>query len=243
MSTTASSSKGTLFLIPSVLAPDTEDKVITPQIREVLSKTQYYLVENVRTARRFISSLKTGQVIEQLTFFELDKNTPQIILEKNFWPLLKGHDMGVLSEAGCPGVADPGAAAVALAHRKGIQVVPLVGPSSILLALMGSGFSGQSFTFHGYLPIDKAARAKAIKTLEKDAALKKQTQIFMETPFRNDSFLTDLLQTCNPDTLLCIAANVTGEGELIKTRTIKEWRNNKPALQKIPVIYLIYAVA
>ncbi len=240
MSATTSSSKGTLFLIPSVLAPDTEDKVITPQIREVLSKTQYYLVENVRTARRFISSLKTGQVIEQLTFFELDKNTPQAVLEKNFWPLLKGHDVGVISEAGCPGVADPGAAAVALAHRKGIQVVPLVGPSSILLALMGSGFSGQSFVFHGYLPIDKAARGKAIKAMEKDAMQKKQTQIFMETPFRNDTVLADLLQTCHPDTQLCIAANVSGEGEFIKTRTVKDWKQHIPKLHKIPVIFLIY---
>lgn len=238
---TTAQKTGKLFLIPTVLAPDTENTVLSPQIKEVIASTRYFMVENLRTARRFISSLKLGIVIDELTFFELNKDTPPTEIGKFMKPLLQGHDAGVISEAGCPGVADPGAMAVALAHKKHIQVVPLVGPSSILLALMASGFSGQSFVFHGYLPIDKQQRSKAIKAMEQQAKVKQQTQIFMETPFRNNSLLTDLLNTCHPTSLLCIAANVTAPEEFIASKAVYEWRKNTPDLHKQPTIFLLYA--
>ena len=229
--------KGILYLIPSVIAENTEKQVITPQIREICQYTKIYLAENIRTARRFISSLELGVTISDLEFFLLDKKTPETELPELLKPLLNGEDVGVISEAGCPGVADPGSAAVAFAHRKGIRVVPLTGPSSILLALMASGFSGQSFTFHGYLPLKVQERIKAVKELEREAQ-KGQTQIFMETPYRNIHLLSDILEHCRPATLLCIAGGVTGENELIRTLTIAQWRKEKPDLHKIPSLFL-----
>ena len=156
-------------------------------------------------------------------------------------PLLRGKDMGVLSEAGCPGIADPGNLAVTFAHEHNIDVVPMVGPSSIFMALMASGLNGQSFVFHGYLPIDKQKRIQAIKAIERDAMNKKQTQIFMETPFRNIHLFGDLLKTCKPYTKLCVAKNITGANEMIKTLTIKDWKNAKVDLHKEPVVFLVYA--
>jgi 16S rRNA (cytidine1402-2'-O)-methyltransferase len=229
--------KGILYLIPSVIAENTEKQVITPQVKEVCLNTKVYLVENIRTARRFISSLELGLTISDLEFFLLDKKTPEAELPGLLKPLLNGEDVGVISEAGCPGVADPGSAAVAWAHKKGIRVVPLTGPSSILLALMASGFSGQSFAFHGYLPLKVPERIKAVKELEREAQ-KGQTQIFMETPYRNNHMLADILQHCNPGTLLCIAGGVTGEHELIKTLTVAQWRKGKPDIHKIPTLFL-----
>jgi 16S rRNA (cytidine1402-2'-O)-methyltransferase len=182
--------------------------------------------------------LKLGKVIEQLTFFELNKDTSIEQVRKYFSEVPRGTDIGVISEAGCPGVADPGSLAVKVAHQYNIKVVPLVGPSSILLALMASGFSGQSFVFHGYLPIDKQERIKKIKALENESR-KQQTQIFMETPFRNNSFLEDLLANCQPSTNLCIAANITATDEMIQTKTIAEWAKKKPDLHKIPTMFLI----
>ena len=227
-----------LYLIPTILAPETEDSVLSPQIKDIITTTDYYFVENIRTARRFISELKLGKVIEELSFFEVDKDTKVDEVRKYFKQIPQNQSIGVISEAGCPGVADPGAVAVKVAHQLGMKVVPLVGPSSILMALMGSGFSGQSFVFHGYLPIDKIERAKRIKTLESDSR-KQQTQIFMETPFRNDSFLEDLLNTCQPDTLLCIASNITAPDEFIQTKTVHQWKIKKPNLHKKPTIFLI----
>jgi 16S rRNA (cytidine1402-2'-O)-methyltransferase len=227
-----------LFLIPTILAPETSESVLSPQIKEIIQKTDYYFVENIRTARRFISELKLGKVIENLTFYELNKDTSIEQVRKYFSEVPRGADIGVISEAGCPGVADPGSLAVKVAHQYNIKVVPLVGPSSILLALMASGFSGQSFVFHGYLPIDKQERAKKLKALENESR-KQQTQIFMETPFRNNSFLEDLLQTCQPSTNLCIAANITAADEFIQTKTIAEWIKKKPDLHKIPTMFLI----
>lgn len=232
--------KGILYLIPTVLAPSTYEKVLSPQIREVISHLNHFFVENVRTARRFISDLQTGKSIESLHFYTLDKDTPPAESAKYMDILLSGEDAGIISEAGCPGIADPGAVAVQLAHKKEIQVIPLVGPSSILLALMSSGFSGQSFVFHGYLPIDKNERNKAIRQLEKDSRQKNQTQLFMETPFRNNQLLEELLHTCQPDTLLCIATQITAPDEIIRTRTIKEWTKHKPDLHKKPTIFLVY---
>jgi len=228
----------TIFLIPTILAPDTQNDVLSPQIIEVVKNLNVFFVEDLRTARRFISSLKIGKVIDELTFFELNKDTPQ---EQTLSQLkkLKG-DAGIISEAGCPGIADPGAVAVGFSHQLGYKVSPLVGPSSILMALMASGFSGQSFTFHGYLPIEKAAKIKALKSLEQAAKSKSQTQIFMETPYRNNQLLEDILQNVHIETLLCIAANITAKDELIKTLPIREWKKEKPDLHKKPTIFLMF---
>ncbi|PRY89192.1 SAM-dependent methyltransferase [Mongoliibacter ruber] len=232
--------KGKLYLIPNVLAENTTD-VISPQVKEVISQTQYFLVENVRTARRYISSLRLGLTIEDLNFEILDKKTKPVELEKIMQPIFEGKDLGVISEAGCPGIADPGAIAVAYAHKNNIQVVPLTGPSSMFLALMGSGFNGQAFAFHGYLPIQKKERVQAIKNLEAESLNNRKTQIFMETPFRNNHLLEDLLGNLRPDTLLCIAKNLTGSDEMIKTKTVAEWRKNKLDIHKIPVVFVLYA--
>lgn len=231
--------KGKLYLIPTPLAENSLDKMVSEEMKSIIKNTNHFVVENIRTARRFISSLKLGMLIEDLHFEVLDKKTPYKEIEKLCSPLMQGLNVGVLSEAGCPGIADPGSLAVSFAHTHNIEVIPLVGPSSIFMALMASGFNGQSFTFHGYLPIDKQKRAQAIKALEKDASNKKQTQIFMETPFRNNQVLADILRVCLPNTKLCIAKNVTGNDEMIKAKTIKEWRKLKIDLHKAPTIFLI----
>ena len=232
---------GRLLLIPSVIAPDTAKEVLPRQVLLTLSRVDYFLAENLRTSRRFISSLKLGRPIDTLHFQQLDKRTSPQELKSLLGPLLQGHDMGVLSEAGCPGVADPGALAVAYAHQHNIPVTPLVGPSSFLLALMASGFSGQSFAFHGYLPINKEARRKSIQQMEKIAQQQQQTQIFMETPYRNNSLLRDILESCRPATRLCIAKNVTGEDEFIRSCSIKDWKQQLPDLHKVPVVFLLSA--
>ncbi|HEV7348137.1 SAM-dependent methyltransferase [Telluribacter sp.] len=229
----------TLYLIPTVLAEDTAPQVLSPQILEVVGQLDHFLVENVRTARRFISSLRLGKVIDELQFFELNKDTPEFQTYEHLRQLPAGTRVGILSEAGCPGVADPGAVAVGLAHQLGYKVVPLVGPSSILLALMASGMSGQSFAFHGYLPIDKVQRRKAIQQLEREASQRHQTQLFMETPFRNNQLLEAILEACLPDTRLCIACNLTAPDELVRTLPIRAWKQQKPDLHKKPTIFLL----
>ena len=232
--------KGKLYLIPVIIAEGTADDVILPQVKEIVKNTNHFLVENIRTARRFISTLKTGKVIEDIHFEVLDKKTVEAKIKSFLNPILSGNDMGIMSEAGCPGIADPGSKAVLLAHQLGIQVIPLVGPSSIFLALMASGFNGQKFKFHGYLPIDKGERVKAIKQLEKESQQHNQTQIFMDTPYRNNQLLEDLLKNCSKSTLLCIAKDITGADEFIKTRSMAEWKNTIPDLHKIPVIFVLY---
>ena len=207
----------------------------------MIGRLDYFLVENVRTARRFVSSLKLGRKIEELHFEMLDKNTPAHEVEAICNPLVNGRDMGVMSEAGCPGIADPGHLAVSFAHRHDITVVPLSGPSSIFMALMSSGFNGQSFVFHGYLPIDRQQRKNALKSMEQEAVRKGQTQIFMETPYRNDKLLADILKTCHPQTLLCVASDITGPDEIIRTMSIKNWQKSMPDLHKRPTIFLLYA--
>ncbi len=226
-----------LYLIPTILAEETAEKVLSPQIRDVIKNLDVFFVENVRTARRFISSLKLGKVIDNITFIELHKDTPEPETMNSLRSL--SSDAGIISEAGCPGVADPGAVAVHFAHQIGIRVIPLVGPSSILLALMASGMSGQSFAFQGYLPIEKTERKKALQSLEREARQRQQTQLFMETPFRNNQLLDAVLETCMPDTLLCIASNVTATDEFIKTLPVKNWKKVKPDLHKKPTIFLI----
>ena len=230
-----------LYLIPSVLAEGTANEVIAPQVRSVIQNVDYYLVENIRTARRYISSLKTGRVIEELHFEVLNKKTKFEELKSMFAPMRKGRNIGIISESGCPGVADPGALAVAFAHRKNLRVVPLVGPSSILMALMASGMNGQKFCFHGYISIDKIEGAKMLKVLELGSRRNKQTQIFMEVPFRNNRLLSTIIATLHGETKLCIAKDITGKGEFIKTKPIYQWRKEQPTLDKAPIIFLISA--
>jgi 16S rRNA (cytidine1402-2'-O)-methyltransferase len=233
--------KGKLFMIPTVLSENTAHWVISPQVQEVISHTKIFLVENPRSARRYISSLKLGINIEELHMEVLDKDTPPEQVSRLMMPLLNGADIGVISEAGCPGIADPGAVAVAYAHQKDIQVVPISGPSSMFLALMGSGFSGQSFAFHGYLPIDKKERAASLKKLEQESVREKRAQLFMETPFRNNQLLADALASLSPQTKLCIAKNLTAADELIQTKTIADWKNHPLDLHKVPTVFILQA--
>lgn len=230
----------TLYLIPTPLADDTSDATVLPAIRAIIEKTDAYFVENVRSARRFITGLKTSRVIDETTFFDLDKDTPPADTRRQIQELMeRKRSAGVLSEAGCPGVADPGAVVVGMAHALGWRVEPLVGPSSILLALMASGMSGQSFIFHGYLPIEKQDRARSIRFLEKEAQQRQQTQIFMETPYRNDALFTDLLANCQPNTRLCVACNLTAPDAFVRTLLVREWKSQVPDLRKKPTVFLL----
>lgn len=232
-----------LYLIPCPLGEDDLSRETLPAaVDQRLKETRYYLVENLRTARRFISSRKLGIVIDELQLQELTKDSKKEEIQKWMKTVPAGEPIGVISEAGCPGVADPGAMAVELAHKAGRKVVPLVGPSSILLALMGSGFSGQQFAFHGYLPIDKEARAKAIKAFEKESRQKNQTQIFIETPYRNDKLVEDMLSLLDSPTRLCIAAGLTTSEERIEVKTVNDWKKLKSLpWGKNPAIFLIAA--
>ncbi len=231
-----------LYLIPVPLAENTNTQVLTPQIAEVVASLDVFFVENVRTARRFISSLKLGIVIDNLTFYELSKDTPENETLTQLTILTaQQQSAGVLSEAGCPGVADPGAVVVKLAHELAVEIVPLVGPSSLLLALMASGMSGQSFVFHGYLPIEKDKCLKAILQLEQTAKTKRQTQIFIETPYRNNTIFETILAHCQAETLLCVACDLTADMQFIKTLSIKNWKIIlKPDLHKKPTVFLIF---
>ena len=230
---------GTLYLIPVPLADEAAAQSFTPYLVDTINSVKEYIVENEKTARRFLklAGLKTPQ--SELVIHDYGKHNRDAGLKEFFKGMVTGNDVGLMSEAGCPGIADPGADIVAEAHRKGIKVVPLVGPSSILLALMASGFNGQSFTFHGYIPIDKVERAKKIKELEA-LAEKNQTQLFIETPFRNDSMLDDVLKTCKPQTRLCIACDITASTEFIKTMSIGDWKKQVPDLRKRPAIFLLF---
>ncbi len=232
---------GRLLMIPTVIAEDTQETTISPGAKNAILGCDYFFVENVRTARRYISSLKLGLTIEDLTFEILDKKTSFEDCFDLIQPLMEGKTAGVISESGCPGVADPGARLVHMAHQFGVQVVPYVGPSSILMALMASGFNGQSFTFHGYLPIDKKARQHSIRSLEKESFEKNRTQIFMDTPYRNEQLLRDILKTARKDTFLCVAKDITGKNEHIITRPVSKWKVGDMTLHKSPAIFLIYS--
>jgi len=229
-----------LYLIPVTLGDTSLEKVLPSYNKEIILQIKHFIVEEVRTARRFLKKVEPSIDIDSLTFYPLNKHTLATEISGYLKPLVGGEPMGVISEAGCPAIADPGADVVAIAQRRGLKVVPLVGPSSILLSVMGSGFNGQSFAFHGYLPIDQAERTRKIKQLEQRAYTEDQTQLFIETPYRNRRLLEELLQTCRPQTRLCIACNVTCEDEYIRTRTVKEWKGNFPNLEKRPCIFLIY---
>jgi 16S rRNA (cytidine1402-2'-O)-methyltransferase len=229
-----------LYLIPVPLADHTAEQVLPAQIKETVGALDIFFVENLRTARRFISALQLGKTIDELTFFDLHKDTPEADTLAQLKTLHQnGQSAGVLSEAGCPGIADPGAVAVKIAHQLGMEVVPLVGPSSILLALMASGLNGQSFVFHGYLPIGQQARAAALRKIEKEAKVQRQTQIFIETPYRNTQLFQDLLEVCAPSTQLCVACNLTAPDAFVKTLPIAQWKKQLVALHKKPTIFLI----
>lgn len=231
--------KGKLYLIPSVLGEGTEEATLPSTISEALREINIFIVENLRTTRRHIKRIYKDKDIDNTTFYSYGKYD-NLNLEKDFLPhILSGENVGLLSEAGLPCIADPGSAVVAYAHDFQIDIVPLVGPSSILLALIASGLNGQNFAFNGYLPIDKSDRIKAIKKLEELARRTKQTQIFMEAPYRNNQLIEALLKTCNNNTKLCIANNITLPSEKINTRTISEWKQKKINLNKKPAIFLI----
>lgn len=229
-----------LYLIPNLLGETPVEQVLPPYNRQIILGIRHFIVEDVRTARRFLKLVDRSIDIDQLTFYTLNKHTNPGEVSGMLKPLEEGSPMGVISEAGCPAVADPGADVVAIAQRKGLQVIPLVGPSSIILAVMGSGFNGQSFAFNGYLPIEPEDRIKTLKKLEQRAYTENQTQLFIETPYRNAKMMSDILKACRPQTHLCIAAGLTTKDEYIKTRTIKEWGSKLPQIDKIPCIFLIY---
>ena len=229
-----------LYLLPVTLGETPVENVLPVYNKEVILGIKHFIVEDVRSARRFLKKVDRGIDIDALTFYPLNKHTSPEDISGYLKPLAGGASMGVISEAGCPAVADPGADVVAIAQRQKLKVIPLVGPSSIIMSVMGSGFNGQSFAFHGYLPIESGERAKRIKVLEQRVYAEDQTQLFIETPYRNNKMVEDILKNCRPQTKLCIAANITCEGEYIKTKTIKEWQGKLPDLSKIPCIFLIY---
>ncbi|MBW8077658.1 MAG: SAM-dependent methyltransferase [Gallionella sp.] len=234
---------GTLYLIPCTLGDTPTERVLPQYVINIARRLNYFVVEQAKTARQFLAALKPEQPIQTLHFNSLNQHTATNELESLLAPLLAGHDLGVISEAGCPGSADPGADLVRLAHRKGIRVVPLVGPSSILLALMASGLNGQCFAFQGYLPIEDAERKKSISALELESAKRNQTQLFIETPYRNDRLFAALLSTCRPQTLLCIATDITLDSEDIKTLSVAQWKVTAvPSLNKHPSLFLMLAV-
>ena len=233
---------GTLYLIPCTLGDTPAEQVLPQHVINVARKLQHFVVEQPKSARQFLSALKSEQPIQSLHFATLNEHTAANELPALLAPLLAGHDVGIISEAGCPGIADPGADLVNLAHRNGIRVVPLVGPSSILLALMASGLNGQCFAFHGYLPIAETERNKTIAMLEIESAKRKQTQLFIETPYRNDKMFGALLTQCRPDTMLCVATDITLPSEQIQTFTIAKWKSQPaPQLNKRPSLFLLLA--
>ena len=231
---------GKLYLIPTTMGDCDPMDVLPQTIKRAIDLIDYYIVENEKTARKSIKQVQPEKKQSELILFALNKRTETQEHKEFIKPLLKGKDMGLMSEAGCPGVADPGAVIVKLAHEKGIQVVPLVGPSSILLAMMASGMNGQSFTFHGYLPIEKGEKKASLKVLERISQERNQSQIFIETPYRNNKMLEDLLLLLNPETYLCIAADITLSTEYIKTKKAKDWKKETVDLHNRPAIFIIH---
>ena len=232
--------KTALYLIPVLLGDTSVDRVLPSYNQQVIMGIRHFIVEDVRSARRFLKLVNKDINIDELQFYPLNKHTSPQDISGYLKPLEEGNPMGVISEAGCPAIADPGADVVAIAQRKNLPVVPLIGPSSIILSVMASGFNGQSFAFNGYLPIEPSERAKKLKILEQRAAIEHQTQIFIETPYRNNKMVDDILKSCRPQTKLCIAANITCDDEYIRTKTLKEWKGKVPDLSKIPCIFLLY---
>ena len=227
-------------MLPVTLGDTAIDKVLPQYNREIIGGIRHFIVEDLRSARRFLRAVDPQFDIDGSQFFELNKHTSPQDISGYLRPLCDGKSMGVISEAGCPAVADPGADVVAIAQRKGLKVVPLVGPSSIILSVMASGFNGQSFAFNGYLPIKPEERAKKLRQLEQRIYSEEQTQLFIETPYRNGKMIEDIIKNCRPTTKLCIAANLTCDDEYVRTKTVKEWKGHVPDLSKIPCIFLLY---
>jgi len=232
---------GTLYLIPVALGGDNVQSALPPATLAIARRLDSFIVENAKSARRFLKTIGHPRPLQEIRFQILDEHTDERSVDSLLAPLFAGKDCGLMSEAGCPGVADPGAALVRRAHAAGMRVVPLVGPSSILLALMASGMEGQRFTFHGYLPVDKAGRSGRLKELE--AKTRDGTQIFIETPYRSAAMLDALLESCRGDTLLCIAADLTLSSESVTTRAISEWKKKPPALDRRLVVFLLWRAA
>ena len=232
---------GNLYLIPNLLGESEVTQVLPAHVREVVLLCKHFIVENAKNARHFIKQIAPEHPQSELELFVLNKHTPEEDKQSFLSPCLAGLPMGIISDAGCPAIADPGSDVVRLAHRKGIRVVPLVGPSSLLLSLMASGLNGQSFAFNGYLPIDKSERKAALKRLEKRAKEKRQSQLFIETPYRNEALFEEMLQLLSPQTSLCVATNVTLSQESIHTYTIAEWKHKCKGLQldKQPTIFIL----
>ena len=232
---------GTLYLIPTTLGDSTLGTVIPQEVQQRVRTLDHFVAENPKTARAYLKQIGTTKPLQELHIATLNEHTPDEDIAGLAAPLRDGHDVGVMSEAGCPGIADPGAKLVLYAHRHAIRVMPLVGPSSILLALMASGLNGQSFVFHGYLPVAEAERERALRELEKQSRRLKQTQIFIETPYRNQKLLHSILRACAGDTLLCIAAEITLAGEDIRTMSVAAWKKTPPQLDRRPALFLLLA--
>lgn len=236
--------KSALYLVPVPISGAPVSDTIPAGNIEILLQLRHFIVENVRTARRYLRHLDAGFPIAECTFHVLDRHTPPQDVSAMLGALRAGEPMGVMSEAGCPAVADPGSHPVEIARREGLEVVPLVGPSSILMSLMASGFNGQGFAFHGYLPIEPTERKKALKRLESESASRQMTQIFIETPYRNNRMTALLAETLNPATMICVACDITDpEREEIATATAAAWKNRRYDFDKRPAIFLIYAGA
>lgn len=238
-----SSKKGTLYMLPVTLGSDGLEQVLPAEVIAQARKLSTFIVENEKTARRFLSLFKTDKPVRELTLHLLNEHTSDAELPALLQPLLAGEDVGLMSEAGCPGIADPGARLAALAHKRDIRVAPLVGPSSILLALMASGMNGQRFSFLGYIPSDKQARINRLREIERQSLQHGETQIFIETPYRNQHLLEDMLAHCRPETTLCVARNISLPTELIISKRIAEWAKLKelPELHKQPTVFLLQA--
>ena len=231
---------GKLYLIPTTLGESNPLDVLPIQVKYIIDRINTYIVENEKTTRRFIKQITPEKSQPGLNLFVLNKHTEPQDLPNFLEPCLQGEDIGLISEAGCPAIADPGADIVKLAHDKNIQVVPLVGPSSILLAVMSSGMTGQSFAFNGYLPIDKHDRKKELVRLERLSQQQNQSQLFIETPYRNNAMLEDICKTLQDQTLVCVACDITLQTEFIKTKSVKEWKKNSADLHKRPALFIIY---
>lgn len=227
-----------LYLIPNLLSANTVPDVIPANIITRVHRIEHFFVEDLKVARRYLSVLKHPTPIDQLTFYEVNEHTGEKEMA-SLLPCLLKNDTGMISDAGVPGVADPGAMLARMAHENNVRVVPLTGPSSVLMALMASGLNGQSFAFNGYLPVKQNERKRRLSELEKRSIAEKQTQIFIETPYRNMKMLEDILHTCRDTTSLCIAADITGPGEFIKTKTVAGWKKAIPDLHKIPAVFLL----
>jgi len=233
--------KGTLYLIPSALGESPSPADFPENNLRIMEKLHHFVVEDVRTARRFLKKILPSIKIDDLAFQILDEHTKPEEVAVLLDPVLEGENLGILSEAGLPCVADPGALLVSYAHENGVKVVPLTGPSSIFLALMASGFNGQNFAFSGYLPIDKNERITKIRELEGSVYHRDQTQVFIETPYRNQQMMESLVETCHSQTRICIAVNLTMPDEMILTRTVEQWKRMKwPEIQKKPAVFLLY---